>query len=92
MQQAEQFLQGKDLAALKRFFETTEDGEGYDIGALAIARLAELGCVQRSGSTKHYGLTSFGLHVLGYFDHELPLKTETDIPRVNLHPKTGTES
>jgi len=92
MQNAEQFLQEKDLVALKRFHETTEDGEGYDIGKPAIVRLAELGCVQRSGSTNYYGLTSFGLYVLGYFDYSLPLKTDSDIPRLNPHPKSSSGS
>lgn len=85
-QLAEQFLQEKDLAALKRFYETTEDGEGYDIGKNAVQRLAELGCLQRVGTTTRYGLTSFGLYVLGYFEYELPLKTESDYLRVNPHP------
>jgi len=88
---AEQFLQEKDLRALKRFYETTEDGEGYDIGKDAVQRLAELGCLQRVGTTTRYGLTSFGLYVIGYFDYELPLKTERDYPRINPHPdRTGT--
>jgi hypothetical protein len=88
---AEQFLQEKDLRALKRFYETTEDGEGYDIGKDAVQRLAELGCLQRVGTTTRYGLTSFGLYVIGYFDYELPLKTERDYPRINPHPdRIGT--
>lgn len=88
---AEQFLQEKDLRALKRFYETTEDGEGYDIGKEAVQRLAELGCLQRVGTTTRYGLTSFGLYVLGYFDYQLPLKTENDFPRINPHPvRTGS--
>lgn len=92
MQSHEQFLQDKDLAALKRFFETTEDNEGYDIGKPAISRLAELGCVQRSGSTNYYGLTSFGLYVLGYYEGELPLKTQSDAPVVNPHPRSIANS
>jgi|GEM_PF-6421941 len=37
------FIQPHDLKALLRFNETSEDGEGYDIGAEAMSRLVELG-------------------------------------------------
>lgn len=75
-----QFLQEADQHLLHRFIETTEDGEGYDIGKDAVKRLAELGVVQSFGFGR-YGVTMFG-----YWAHErfwlqnpgLPLLTNAD--------------
>lgn len=71
------FLQESDQHDLHRFIETTEDGEGYDIGKDRIKRLAELGVVSNHGFGR-YSVTAFG-----YWCHEnhwhqnpsLPLKT-----------------
>jgi hypothetical protein len=71
------FLQEDDQHDLHRFIETTEDGQGYDIGKDKIKRLAELGVVCSQGFGR-YSVTMFG-----YWCHEkywqqnpsLPLKT-----------------
>ena len=74
------YLQDADLGDLMRFQETTDDGEGYDIGEASIARLSELGCLERHGRGK-FSITVFGSFVLEHMfsqDPELPLMTDTD--------------
>lgn len=74
------FLQADDYHLLHRFIETTDDDESYDIGKVAVKRLAELGVVSNHGFGR-YGVTAFG-----YWAHEryweqnpiLPLKTNSD--------------
>ncbi|MDC9603940.1 hypothetical protein [Xenorhabdus griffiniae] len=73
------YLQPKDLAALQRFKETSEDGEGYDVSREQMHRLAELGvvCYHSMGI---YSITWFGMYVLNPSDKALqpPFKTESD--------------
>lgn len=74
------FLQEADQHLLHRFIETTEDGEGYDIGKDAVKRLAELGVVQSFGFGR-YGVTMFGYWAHERFWHQnpgLPLLTNAD--------------
>ena len=74
------FLQPNDYRFLHRFIETTEDGQGYDVGKEAIKRLAELGAVQSHGFGK-YSVTMFGYWVHEKYWHQdpsLPLKTNAD--------------
>ena len=58
----QQFLTEDDFADLFRFIETSEDGEGYDIGKESVQRLASLGVVQNLNFGK-YGTTEFGYFV-----------------------------
>lgn len=74
------FLQETDQHLLHRFIETTEDGEGFDIGKNAIKRLANLGVVESVGFGR-YGVTTFGYWVHEKYWHQnpsLPLKTNSD--------------
>lgn len=71
------FLQEDDQHALHRFIETTEDGQGYDIGKDRIKRLAELGVVSNQGFGR-YSVTAFGYWAHERYWHQnpsLPLKT-----------------
>ena len=74
-----QFLQPDDLNNLKRFDETCEDSQPYDVPKEKMQRLAELGVVLRH-SKSYYSITSFGMYVLNQNDEliKLPLKTESD--------------
>ncbi|ENO7534241.1 hypothetical protein M0R25_003436 [Morganella morganii] len=74
-----QFLQPDDLNNLKRFDETCEDSQPYDVPKEKMQRLAELGVVRRH-SKSYYSITSFGMYVLNQNDEliKLPLKTESD--------------
>ncbi|WP_371763345.1 hypothetical protein [Massilia sp.] len=56
-------LNADELAALRRFNETCEDGEGYDVPKPMMRRLSEIGVVQRL-SGAYYHVTEFGMRVL----------------------------
>lgn len=56
-------LNTDELAALRRFYETCQDGEGYDVPKAMMQRLAEIGVVRRT-SGSYYETTEFGLRVL----------------------------
>lgn len=73
------FLQEDDLNNLKRFNETCEDSQDYDVPKEKMQRLAELGVVRRH-SKRYYSITSFGMYVLNQNDelYKLPLKTQSD--------------
>ncbi|WP_368570643.1 hypothetical protein [Acinetobacter baumannii] len=73
------FLQKDDLNNLKRFNETCEDDQDYDIPKEKMRRLAELGVVRRH-SKSYYSITRFGMYVLNQNDelYKLPLKTQSD--------------
>nr|EIP1109752.1 hypothetical protein [Citrobacter freundii] len=73
-------LQEQDINALMRFNETCEDGEGYDIGAEAMARLVEIGLAGK-GPHGIRNITPFGQWVINAREGEVdlePLKTEED--------------
>jgi len=57
-------LNANELAALRRFDECAQDGEGYDVPKEMMQRLAEIGVVRRT-SGSYYEHTDFGQHVLG---------------------------
>lgn len=57
-------LNADELAALQRFDECAQDGEGYDVPKDMMQRLAEIGVVQRR-SGAYYQATVFGQQVLG---------------------------
>lgn len=72
-----------DFKNLKRFEETTSDGEGYDVMKSDMERLAEIGVV-RHHSRGIYSLTSFGQFVIENDNISLApskLKTEHDSMR-----------
>ena len=56
-------VQSADLKALMRFNETSDDGEGYDIGDQAMSRLVELGLVAKERGKMRI-ITSFGMWVI----------------------------
>lgn len=73
-------LQEQDINSLMRFNETCEDGEGYDIGAEAMARLVEIGLAGK-GPHGIRNITPFGQWVINAREGEVdlePLKTEED--------------
>lgn len=49
----------EEMGALKRFEETTLDGEGYDVPKPMMARLAEIGLIRRT-KANYYMFTEFG--------------------------------
>jgi hypothetical protein len=51
-----------ELAALHRFYETTEDGQDYDVPVPMMKRLATIGLVRRVTGNR-YEFTDFGLSV-----------------------------
>lgn len=53
-----------ELAALRRLYETCEDGQDYDVPTKMISRLAEIGLVTRTGARLVYRFTNFGLSVI----------------------------
>lgn len=57
-------LNVEEMAALRRFNETCEDGEGYDVRKPMMQRLASIGAVRRT-SGSYYEITDFGMHALG---------------------------
>lgn len=61
---ARAMLNADELAALHRFDECAQDGEGYDVPKEMMQRLAEIGVVRRK-SGAYYEATDFGQHVLG---------------------------
>lgn len=56
-------LNAEELAALRRFDECAQDGEGYDVPKEMMQRLAEIGVVRRR-SGAYYEHTEFGLALL----------------------------
>lgn len=73
-------LQEHDFKALLRFHETSEDGQGYDIGAEKMARLVELGLASK-GPHGIRNITWFGQWIVDRHNGEdisQPLKTEGD--------------
>ncbi len=56
-------LNADELAALRRFDETCQDGEGYDVSKAMMQRLAAIGVVRRT-SGSYYETTDFGMRVL----------------------------
>lgn len=60
----EHLLSADELAALRRFDECAQDGEGYDVPKEMMRRLAEIGVVRRR-SGAYYEATDFGQLVLG---------------------------
>lgn len=56
-------LDETELAALRRFDECAQDGEGYDLPKEMMQRLAEIGVVRRQFGA-NYIATTFGLAVL----------------------------
>lgn len=78
--QPSRFLQELDQELLRRFIETAEDDESFDIGMPAVKRLADLGVVRNCGFGR-YAVTMFGCWVhehYGYQNPPLPLKTNAD--------------
>jgi hypothetical protein len=61
---ATSLLNADELAALRRFDECAQDGEGYDVPKEMMQRLAEIGVVRRK-SGAYYEQTDFGKQVLG---------------------------
>lgn len=69
-----------DLDALRRFCETSEDGQPYDVPKERMRRLAEIGAVRWCGASR-YEMTAFGQHVLDLLPEgwpRLPLRTQAD--------------
>jgi len=58
-----ELLNADELAALRRFVETCQDGEGYDVAKTMMQRLAAIGAVRRT-SGSYYETTDFGMRVL----------------------------
>jgi hypothetical protein len=56
-------LNADELAALRRFDECAQDGEGYDVAPEMMARLAEIGVVRRLVG-RYFKATEFGIRVL----------------------------
>lgn len=56
-------LNADELAALRRFDECAQDGEGYDVSPEMMARLAEIGVVRRLVG-RYFKATEFGVRVL----------------------------
>jgi hypothetical protein len=74
------WLLPNDMEALKRFYETSEDSQPYDVPKDRMLRLAEIGVLQKHGGSR-YSLTAFGQHVLDLLPEgwpRLPLKTHAD--------------
>lgn len=60
---ARELLNAEELAALRRFDETCQDGEGYDVTKVMMQRLAEVGVAQRR-SGAYYQMTEIGMRIL----------------------------
>jgi hypothetical protein len=56
-------LTAEEMAALMRFFETCEDGEGYDVPKPMMKRLAAIGVVNHT-SGGIYNITEFGQAII----------------------------
>ncbi|MBB1601249.1 hypothetical protein A9977_14495 [Variovorax sp. UMC13] len=52
-----------EMAALRRFYETTEDGQDYDVPVSKMKKLATIGLVRRVTGNR-YEFTDFGLSVI----------------------------
>lgn len=77
---APEWLLPDDMQALRRFCETCEDAQDYDVPKDRMRRLAELGVVQWCGGSR-YSMTAFGQHVLDLLPEgwpRLPLNTQAD--------------
>jgi hypothetical protein len=58
-------ISGDELAALHRFYECAEDGEGYDVHADIMQRLAALGLLHTPKARRtYYETTTFGVAVM----------------------------
>jgi hypothetical protein len=53
----------EEMDALRRFDETCEDGEGWDVQKTMMQRLAEIGLIRRK-SGNYYEFTTFGQYVI----------------------------
>ena len=62
-------LNAEELAALRRFDECAQDGEGYDVPKEMMTRLAEIGVLRRR-SGAYYQTTEFGMRVLAAPVHD----------------------
>lgn len=71
---ADGWLNPEDMAALQRVDGMFQDGEGYDVPAPQMKRLAALG-VLRHHSAGRYSITTFGQVVLGVECFRKPLET-----------------
>lgn len=69
-----ELMGANEMAALRRFNETCEDGEGYDVPKEMMQRLAGIGAVRRT-SGSYYEATEFGMYVL-----EQPAPAPAPIP------------
>lgn len=56
-------LNADEMAALRRFEECAQDGEGYDVPPEMMARLADIGVVRRLVG-RYFKATDFGMRVL----------------------------
>lgn len=74
----EPLLLPDDMAKLKRFKETTDDDQSFDIPKDAMKRLVELGAISNQGFGR-YSITSFGIYATGDGERSLPLKTYGDL-------------
>lgn len=73
--QADDLLNAEELAALRRFDECAQDGEGYDVPREMMQRLAEIGVVRRK-SGAYYEATNFGMRVLDRAPSAAPGKAD----------------
>lgn len=64
-------LNAEEMAALRRFRDTCEDGEGYDVPKEMMRRLAHIGVIRRHHGS-WYEFTTFGQCILG----EIPASPE----------------
>ncbi|HAK91126.1 hypothetical protein [Massilia timonae] len=69
-------MNADEMAALRRFDETCQDGEGYDVPKTMMQRLAAIGVVRRT-SGSYYETTEFGLRVLHQSAPSAPGTPET---------------
>jgi hypothetical protein len=60
----ERLFTSDEIAALRRFDETCQDGEGYDVPWTMMQRLAEIGAVRRLNVTRRFQFTEFGTAVI----------------------------
>ncbi len=71
------WLNNADMAALERVDELFQDGEGYDVPAEQMKRMAELGVIRHHNAGR-YTITSFGRWVLGSTLLRQPLETSAE--------------
>lgn len=75
-----ELLNVDELVALRRFVETCQDGEGYDVPKMMMQRLAAIGAVRRT-SGSYYETTDFGVSVLHHSAPGTP-EAPADLPRL----------